>query len=76
MTIKEAKRNLIHAIRWNDMPKKEALDVAIKVLEQIESLNRVRLGAKQYVRLDDVLKIVKEQEDGNSKADKKENRRI
>lgn len=34
MTREEAKRNLIHAIRWNDMPKKEALDVAIKALEQ------------------------------------------
>lgn len=46
------------------------------ISEQIESLNKVRLGTKQYVRLDDVLKIVKEQEDGNSKADKKESRRI
>lgn len=26
--------NLIHAIRWNDMPKKEALDMAIQALEQ------------------------------------------
>ena len=34
MTREEAKGNLIHAIRWNDMPKKEALDVAIKALEQ------------------------------------------
>ena len=46
------------------------------ISEQIESLNKVRLGTKQYVRLDDVLKIVKEQEDGNSKADKKESGRI
>ncbi len=46
------------------------------ISEQIEALNKVRLGTKQYVRLDDVLKIVKEQEDGNSKADKKESRRI
>lgn len=34
MTREEAKGNLAHAIRWNDMPKKEALDVAIKALEQ------------------------------------------
>ena len=46
------------------------------ISEQIESLNKVRLGTKQYVRLDDVLNIIKEQEDGNSKADKKESRRI
>ena len=29
MTIEEAKGNLIHAIRWNDMPKKEALEMAL-----------------------------------------------
>lgn len=34
MTREGAKGNLIHAIRWNDMPKKEALEVAIKALEQ------------------------------------------
>ena len=34
MTREEAIGNLIHAIRWNDMPKKEALDMAIKALEQ------------------------------------------
>ena len=33
MTREEAKGNLIHAIRWNDMPKKEALEMAIKALE-------------------------------------------
>jgi len=34
MTREKAIGNLIHAIRWNDMPKKEALDMAIKALEQ------------------------------------------
>ena len=34
MTREEAKGNLIHAIRWNDMPKKEALEMAIKALKQ------------------------------------------
>ena len=34
MTREEAKGNLIHAIRWNDIPKKEALEMAIKALEQ------------------------------------------
>lgn len=34
MTIDEAKGNLIHAIRWNDMPSKEAFDMSIKALEQ------------------------------------------
>ena len=33
MTREAAKGNLIHAIRWNDMPKKEALEMAIKALE-------------------------------------------
>ena len=34
MTREEAIGNLIYAIRWNDMPKKEALNMAIKALEQ------------------------------------------
>lgn len=34
MTREEAKGNLIHAFRWNDMPEKEALEMAIKALEQ------------------------------------------
>lgn len=34
MTREEAIRNITHAIRWDDMPKKEALDMAIKALEQ------------------------------------------
>ena len=34
MTREEAKGNLIHAFRWNDMPKKEALEMAIKALGQ------------------------------------------
>ena len=34
MTIEEAIGNLTHAIRWKDMPEKEALDMAIKALEQ------------------------------------------
>ena len=43
------------------------------ISEQIETLNKVRLGTKQYVRLDDVLKIVKETEDGNSENNKIKN---
>ena len=43
------------------------------ISEQIGTLNKVRLGNKQYVRLDDVLKIVKEQEDGNSENNKIKN---
>ena len=34
MTREGAIGNLTHAIRWNDMPKKEALEMAIKALEQ------------------------------------------
>ena len=33
MTREEAKGNLIHAFRWNDMPKKEALAIAIVALK-------------------------------------------
>ena len=33
MTREEAIGNLIHAIRWNDMPKKEALEMAIQALK-------------------------------------------
>ena len=42
MTREEAKGNLIHAIRWNDMPKKEVLEMAIKALEQETVLNKIR----------------------------------
>ena len=34
MTNEEAKRNLVYAKRWNDRPAMEALDMAIKALEQ------------------------------------------
>ena len=34
MTREEAIGNIRHAIRWNDMSEKEALDMAIKALEQ------------------------------------------
>ena len=43
------------------------------ISEQIGTLAKVRLGTKQYVRLDDVLKIIKEQEDGNSENNKIQN---
>jgi len=36
MTREGAKGNLIHAIRWKDMPSKEALEIAIKALEERE----------------------------------------
>ena len=36
MTREEAKGNIIHAIRWNDMPKKEALEFVLDLLEQTE----------------------------------------
>ena len=43
MTSEEAKGNLIHAIRWNDMPKKEALDMAIKALETLEEFEKAQI---------------------------------
>lgn len=42
MTREEAKGNLIHAIRWKDMPSKEALEMAIKALEQEPVLDKIR----------------------------------
>lgn len=36
MTREEAKGNLIHAIRWNDRPKKEAMEMSIQALEQTQ----------------------------------------
>lgn len=42
MTREEAIGNLKHAIRWNDMPKKEALEMAIKALEQTSALDKAR----------------------------------
>ena len=33
MTRNEARNNLIYAIRWNDMPKKEALEMGIEALD-------------------------------------------
>ena len=41
MTRDEAKGNLIHAIRWNDMPKKEALDMALKALDKIDMIEKI-----------------------------------
>ena len=51
MTREGAKGNLIHAIRWNDMPKKEALDMAIQALEQEpceDAISRQMLKAKMF----------------------------
>lgn len=42
MTREEAKGNLIHAISWNDMPKKEALEMAIKALDQAPCEDAIR----------------------------------
>ena len=41
-------------------------------LEQVEALPRIRLGTKQYVRLDDVLKIAKEGIDEKQKDNREE----
>ena len=38
MTIEGARYNLIHAVRWNDMPKKEALEIAIQTLDAIPKI--------------------------------------
>ena len=41
MTREQAIGNLRYAIRWNDMPKKEALDMAIEALEQEPILDKI-----------------------------------
>ena len=43
MTREEAKGNIRHAIRWNEMPSKEALDVAIKALETLEEFEKAQI---------------------------------
>ena len=57
MTSEEAIGNLKYAIRWNDMPKKEALEMAIKALEQEPCENTVSrqavLDKKELVELED-----------------------
>ena len=41
MTREEAKGNLIHAIRWNDMPRKEALDIAIEAIDKCDKIEKI-----------------------------------
>lgn len=41
-------------------------------LKQLEALPKIRLGTKQYVRLDDVLKIAKEGIDEKQKDNREE----
>lgn len=42
MTSKEAKGNLMYALKWNDMPEKEALKIAIKALDNEDVLDKIR----------------------------------
>ena len=41
MTNEEARGNLIHAIRWNDMPRKETLDVAIEAIDKCDKIEKI-----------------------------------
>ena len=50
MTNEESIGNLKHAIRWNDMPEKEALDMAIKALEAKDTLDKIRAEIEQHRR--------------------------
>lgn len=55
MTKEEAIGNLRYAIRWNDMPKKEALEMAIKALKQEpceDCISRQAVLSMQY-KIDD-----------------------
>jgi hypothetical protein len=42
MTSKEAKGNLMYALKWNDMPEKEALKTVIKALDNEGVLDEIR----------------------------------
>ena len=44
-------------------------------LEQVETLPKIRLGTKQYVRLDDVLKIAKKGIDEKQKSRRNEEKK-
>lgn len=46
MTNNEAIGNLIHAIRWNDMPKKEALEMAIQALKQKPTITSTNISGE------------------------------
>ena len=58
MTDNEAIGNLIHAVRWNDMPEKEALHMAIKAEKQIKRiknfLNVLDLDDITYVEFEEM----------------------
>ena len=47
MTNKEAKGNLMYALKWNDMPEKEALKIAIKALDNDDVLDKIRAEIEQ-----------------------------
>lgn len=60
ITTEEAKRNLKHAIRWNDMPKKEALEVAVKALDREPCEDAIEFSEK------DAIKMLKSKMDGHT----------
>ena len=68
MTNKEAKGNLMYALKWNDMPEKEALKIAIKALDNENVLNKIRAEIQEELKqdnhsfyraaLEDIVKII------------------
>ena len=60
MTREQAKGNLIHAIRWNDRPKKEAMEMAIQALEQITKIADIVDGIIDHFDRDDAIDLLYE----------------
>lgn len=61
MTNEEARYNLIYARRWHDMPKDEALDIAVNALSAIEDIKaEIRNMPKNF--------NIEEAEEWNSKS--------
>ena len=60
MTNNEAIGNFIHAIRWNDMPKKEAMEMAIQALKQINKITALLDGTIDHFDRDDAIDLLYE----------------
>ena len=58
--ITEAIGNFIHAIRWNDRPKKEAMEMGIQALEQINKITDLLDGTIDHFDRDDAIDLLYE----------------
>lgn len=76
MTNKEAKGNLMYALKWNDMPEKEALKIAIKALDNEDVFDKIRAEiekisiapfATAYTAKHEALEIIDRYREGENK---------